>query len=67
MVKEKEHLFDSMSPYLNLDFVSARSPEELRDLLRKITTPFKIHFITVHGSKLQAWISGDLRIKRTNK
>jgi hypothetical protein len=59
--------FDSLSVYESLEVITAKSPEELRDLIRSIRTPIKILSITAMNSRYTAWIVGDVRIKRVKK
>lgn len=50
-------LGDNLSSYPNLDFLTARSPQELKDQLDQIRLPFKIIAIYSVGGSHVAWIS----------
>lgn len=59
--------FDSVNPYDGINFISARSPEELCRMLNTIKTQIKIIEITAMNNRYTAFITGDLRIKRIRK
>jgi hypothetical protein len=59
--------FENFSAYASLEVITTKTPEELRDILKQIKTPYKIITITAMNSRYTAWITGDIRIKRTRK
>jgi hypothetical protein len=67
MAEKDNDGFSSLSVYSSLEVITAKTPEDLRDILRQIKTPIKIINITAMNSRYTAWIIGDIRIKRTQK
>jgi len=59
-------LFDSLNPYESLDYISAKTPEDLIIRVKEIRTPIKVINIISHNSRFIAFIMGDLR-KPTRK
>lgn len=59
--------FNSLNPYESLHVVKAISPEALVDELKKIQTPIKILTIVQAGNLSVAYITGDVRVKKTVK
>jgi len=42
-------MFDNLNLYSNIDFIQARSPQELIDLIKQIKTPIRIISIVTNG------------------
>lgn len=56
--------FDSLNPYDAMDVMIGDNPQELIDMLRRIRTPIKIHFIVPFGSRQAAYYTGDVTAKK---
>jgi len=56
--------FNSLNPYMNMEFLSAQNPADLLDQIKAIRTPIKIVQIVSHRNRLVAYIMGDIRKKR---
>jgi hypothetical protein len=56
--------FDSTNPYDSLGVLIADNPDALVELIRKIRTPIKIHFIVPFGQRQAAYYTGDLNARR---
>lgn len=48
---------EGMNNHKYLEFIEARSPDELRDLLRSLSLPFEIIEIYEYSGKHIAWIN----------
>ena len=54
--------FDTFNLYQSLEYIQARSPQELIDMIKLIRTPVKIVNIVVQpNGKYVAFIVGDIR------
>ena len=60
-------LFDSLNGYQSLEVLTARSPQELVNMIKKFTTPINVMSFTCDGRRHYAYIMGDVRIKRKRK
>ena len=56
--------FDSLNPYDALGVLIADNPAALVELIRKIRTPIKIHFIVPFGQRQAAYYTGDISAKK---
>lgn len=56
-----------LNGYSNIDYLEAKTPDELRDLIRSI--PFPIEILTIYGTKSGhiAWIRTHGKIRRIVK
>jgi hypothetical protein len=61
------NLGDNLSNYANLDYLEARSTEELLRQLQQIRLPHKIISIYAYGNKHVAWVSLTQKIKKIKK
>jgi hypothetical protein len=56
--------FDTVNIYDSINYLTARSPEDLCTQIRAIQTPIKIISIVSDNGRFTAFIQGDVRIKR---
>jgi len=62
-----EPLGENLSPYKNLDFFTAQSPEELKAQLGQIRLPYKIISIYSVGGAHVAWVNLTRPVKKIKK
>lgn len=62
-----EFLGDSLSDKKNIEFLSAPSPDALRDQLRQIKLPYKLVTIYAQGGAHIAWIVPTLPVQKVQK
>jgi len=55
--------FTSLNPYDSLEFIRAKSPDDLKLQLKKIIQPIKIIAIVPYGLGLVCFFTGDVRVK----